>query len=133
MKKIFASFCLLAFTFLTFNVTPAFSREVIKESVHYNVMPGASYTTTKVSTKPTRMTTGEKVGAAIAATALVGGIIALAAVSAHEDRPPYHEYRYDNYRGHNNFHHNPPPPKPSYHGPRHDNPHNLHKPPMHRF
>ena len=126
MKKIFASFCLLAFTFLAFNVTPVYSREIIRESVSYNTVPGISYTTTKVTSTPTRMTTGEKVGTAIAATALIGGIVALAAISSN-DRPHHHEYRYESYRGHSNFHHNPPPPTP-HRGSYHD----MHRPPMHR-
>ena len=128
MKKIFASFCLLAFTFLTFNITPAFSREIIEESVVYNAAPGVSYSTTKVTSTPTKMTTGEKVGTAIAATALIGGIIALAAISAHDNH--HHEYRYNEYRGHSNFHHNPPPPPRhgGYYGPQH----NMHRPPMPR-
>ncbi len=121
MKKIFASFCLLAFTFLTFGSTPAFSREIIRESVSYNALPGVSYTTTKVTTKPTKMSTGAKVGTAIAATALVGGIITLAAISSHNDRPTHYEYHNDYYRGHS--HHNPPPPPK----PHHSHHHNMHR------
>ena len=129
MKKIFASFCLLAFVCLTFGTTPAFSREIIRESVSYNAAPGVNYTTTKVTSTPTRMTTGEKVGTAIAATALIGGIIALAAVTSHDDRPSHHEYRYDSHRGHAYFHHNPPAPA---HHSYHYSHNNMHRPPMPR-
>ena len=121
MKKIFASFCLLAFTFLTFNITPAFSREIIEESVVYNAAPGVTYSTTKVTDTPTKMTTGEKVGTAVAATALIGGIIALAAISAHDRH-------HNEYRGDNNFHHNPPPP-PS-HNSYYRSQYNMHYHPM---
>ena len=54
MKKIFASFCLLAFMSLTFCLTPVYSREIIRETVTYNQGYGAGYTTTVVrETAPT--------------------------------------------------------------------------------